>query len=200
MKVNKKIRNYLLKNAKIAKKKNAKGFTLVELIVVIAIIGVLAVVLVPNMMKYVKNAGLTKANDAASKIAEQANLIATEMEMQGSSLTGTYYTSDVTFKTGDSNKDAFAAALNEAVEIPTGTTLAITFDANSGQVAVVGYQEEADAYVGIYPNPASRDGSSDSAKDWDAAIGEARKEAGISSSETPSEEGGETPEGGDTVE
>ncbi len=170
MKTNKKIRNYSLKNAKIAKKKNAKGFTLVELIVVIAIIGVLAVVLVPNMMKYVRNAGLTKANDAAAKVAEQANLIATEMEMTGKSLSGKYATADISFDDGSGdNASEFATALNAAVDIPSGTKLEINFGSD-GQVEYIVYQETDNDYVGLYPNPADRDGSSDSAKDWSEAI------------------------------
>lgn len=52
-----------MKNLKKALKLNKKGFTLVELIVVIAILGVLAAILVPAFTGYV-----TKAQDA-SKIS-----------------------------------------------------------------------------------------------------------------------------------
>lgn len=47
------------------KKSNKKGFTLVELVVVIAIIGVLAAILVPSMMGYVKKSRLQSANSDA---------------------------------------------------------------------------------------------------------------------------------------
>ncbi|MGN0632955.1 MAG: prepilin-type N-terminal cleavage/methylation domain-containing protein [Oscillospiraceae bacterium] len=46
-------------------KKSQKGFTLVELVVVIAIIGVLAAILVPSMLNYVKKSRLKTANSNA---------------------------------------------------------------------------------------------------------------------------------------
>lgn len=77
------------------KKSNKKGFTLVELVVVIAIIGVLAAILVPSMMGYVKKSRLKTANGNAKTAYNAVAEYAADQETKGTPVTwsseaGTY--------------------------------------------------------------------------------------------------------------
>ena len=71
---------------KLQKLKAKKGFTLVELIVVIAIIGVLAAILVPTMLGYVQNSRVTAIDQVAKTIKDAAQVAATEMDTLGNGL------------------------------------------------------------------------------------------------------------------
>lgn len=63
-----------------------KGFTLIELIVVIAIIGVLAAILVPTMLGYVKKAKLSSANTIASSVYKSINIAFVELSEEDKNL------------------------------------------------------------------------------------------------------------------
>ncbi len=99
------------------KTKNKKGFTLVEIIVVIAIIGVLAMILIPTMVGYVTRSHVTNANAAASKMRDEIAYFLTEANANGYGmfLSNTAVSDfDITINGGlweitDTNPGAFAA-------------------------------------------------------------------------------------------
>ena len=62
---------------------NKKGFTLIELVVVIAIIGVLAAILVPSMLGYVKKSRLKSANSNAKTAYNAINGYLTDAAIKG---------------------------------------------------------------------------------------------------------------------
>ncbi len=75
--------------------KMKKGFTLVELVVVIAIIGVLAAILIPTMMHYVKKARLKSANVTAKLVFTSANTSATACVAEGESPSAFFIKSEI---------------------------------------------------------------------------------------------------------
>ena len=60
-----------------------KGFTLVELIVVIAIIGVLSAILIPTMMGFVRDSKITNVNKHANEMSEALSQTLTKYDSEG---------------------------------------------------------------------------------------------------------------------
>jgi prepilin-type N-terminal cleavage/methylation domain-containing protein len=63
---------------RIRRMQNQKGFTMIELMVVVVIVGVLAAVAVPMYSKYIKNARMTEATSRIGEIVTAAKAWAME--------------------------------------------------------------------------------------------------------------------------
>lgn len=156
-------------------KKSQKGFTLVELIVVIAIIGVLAAILVPSMMGYVKKSRLKTANSNAKLVFTTVNNQAADLIVEGKTadVLGLSTGKEVASMSGSSN--ALEVAVYKALK-DNGDAAGFacwSIDANKNVTLAQWCSEStlsAAALPGQYPNPVNDPDSMPGSMAWGTAF------------------------------
>lgn len=142
------------------RKSNKKGFTLVELVVVIAIIGILAAILVPTMMNYVKKARLKTANANAKLIFTTCNNQAADLIADGESVAALNYSGKVSSMPssvlGDAVKQALRDNGNETGYATIAFDPAIADSATSTANKAIWSSSQDGLICGRYPNPVKK--------------------------------------------
>ena len=136
--------------------KNIKAFTLIELIVVIAIIGVLAAILVPSMIGYVGESKLSSANANAKIAYENSAVYATTCETYGHPVPREWYCVDLrhtTFgqpyeKNGEDLENALKSMMGS--QTSSGGLAYVVMDASMCK-ETKWVKTPNDKYVGSYP-------------------------------------------------
>lgn len=120
-------------NTAMKKKKNRKGFSLVELIVVLVIMAILAAALVPTLIGYIKQTKQSNAKNEAASVVSAAQTVASSAFASGD---GMYYDQS---QNGTASAEAVTAIgkLAEIEKTKDGAITKITFD--NGVVSEVQY-------------------------------------------------------------
>lgn len=138
-----------------------KGFTLIELIVVIAIIGVLAAILVPSMIGYVGQSKFSTANSNAKLAFTNSATYCTNCEVAGSSVpAGTNASLALTGGAAGQTYAKDGTQLLQALQSMMGGSASageatVVIGANHTPERTAWRKKSTDTYVGGYPSAAT---------------------------------------------
>ena len=107
------------------RKPNQKGFTMIELMVVVVIVAILAAIAIPIYGKYIKNARMTEAESRIGEILTAAKAYAQETDTNDNGI-GEWPPNATTGIVDMSNTEFFSYAITSGADAESNTMLEVT--------------------------------------------------------------------------